>query len=626
MSILTKTEAHSMTGRVFHTIVLLALIVGGITMVYPFLLMLSGSLRSEMDAVEMSLIPDYLTHEDMLLRKFYEVKYNRDITALNRGHMRSDYSFIRAEVPERVYPGRLADVQAFVSEVEIPHHWWFLGGAEFHRKIYTANHARLVQRMQEHYDGDLRAFGQDLGSPLARWGYLNVFMPEWLNHRYDYSASPLMQSYFDLLHERPLAERAFVSLSGFFLETVIYPRYARSNTEQYNAVHAQHIDDYQDFRISQRVPGADRPRLRDEWLFFVKEQLNVSFIRCDAQNEEYQDFLRGLHPDIQALNERWGLNHGYADFSEIQLPGEKEWIAAPLREDYRAFLASLPPERLWLTGPEFAWTDWLRQRYTDLEKVGEAHEADYSDWRDAPIYMGQVELNYVREESSNLRWDYATKNFRSVLNEIVFQGRPLMNTLIFVGFSLLLSLTLQPLGAYSLSRFTPPGTWRFILIFMATMAFPPMVGMIPQFLILRKTGLLNTYVALVLPFMVNGYLIFLLKGFFDSLPQHLYEAALIDGASEARMFWVITMSLSKPILAVVGLQTFNHAWSSFMHALLVCPDENMHVLSVWLHQFQRESTSPAVFASVLITSVPTLIIFIFAQRTIMRGIAVPSEK
>jgi len=130
----------------------------------------------------------------------------------------------------------------------------------------------------------------------------------------------------------------------------------------------------------------------------------------------------------------------------------------------------------------------------------------------------------------------------------------------------------------------------------------------------------------VLPVIVNGYLVFLLKGFFDSLPQHLYDAALIDGASELRMFWEITMSLSKPILAVVALQTFNMAWLSFMYPLLVCPREEMHVLAVWLYDFQQQAPTSTVFASILITSIPTLLIFILTQRTIMRGIAVPAEK
>jgi multiple sugar transport system permease protein len=158
------------------------------------------------------------------------------------------------------------------------------------------------------------------------------------------------------------------------------------------------------------------------------------------------------------------------------------------------------------------------------------------------------------------------------------------------------------------------------------MAFPPMVDMIPRFLIIKNLGLLNTFIALILPLTINGMLIFLLKGFFDSIPQDLYDAAVVDGASEFRIFWQITMAMSKPILAVVALQTFNRAWRTFLYPLIVCPDKDMHVLAVWLQQFQLSAPSTAVFASILVASIPSLLIFIFAQRTIMRGIAVPSEK
>jgi multiple sugar transport system permease protein len=161
---------------------------------------------------------------------------------------------------------------------------------------------------------------------------------------------------------------------------------------------------------------------------------------------------------------------------------------------------------------------------------------------------------------------------------------------------------------------------------MATIAFPPMVTMIPQFLVLQKLHLFNTFAALVLPMIVNGYMIFLLKGFFDSLPRELYEAACIDGAGEMRMFFGITMALSKPILAVLALSTFTAAYTMFLYPLLVAPQQKMWLISVWLYEFQQHANPPAVYASVVITSIPTFILFVFVQGTIMRGIVVPSEK
>jgi ABC-type glycerol-3-phosphate transport system permease component len=161
---------------------------------------------------------------------------------------------------------------------------------------------------------------------------------------------------------------------------------------------------------------------------------------------------------------------------------------------------------------------------------------------------------------------------------------------------------------------------------MATMAFPAEITMIPSFLLLKHLNLLNTFWALVLPGAANGFSIFLLKGFFDSLPRELYESAEIDGAGEWTKFWVITMSLSKPILAVLALGAFTIAYSEFMMALVIIPDQKMWTMMVWIFQLQQISHASIVYASLVIAAIPTLLIFLFCQDLIMRGIIVPTEK
>ena len=138
--------------------------------------------------------------------------------------------------------------------------------------------------------------------------------------------------------------------------------------------------------------------------------------------------------------------------------------------------------------------------------------------------------------------------------------------------------------------------------------------------------MLNTFWALILPGLAHGYSIFLLKGFFDSLPRELYESAELEGASEFRIFWQITMTLSKPILAVVALNAFTLAYSNFMFALLICQDQKMWTLMVWLYQLQQRSSQGIIYASLIIAAIPTFLIFALCQNIIMRGIVVPVEK
>jgi multiple sugar transport system permease protein len=139
-------------------------------------------------------------------------------------------------------------------------------------------------------------------------------------------------------------------------------------------------------------------------------------------------------------------------------------------------------------------------------------------------------------------------------------------------------------------------------------------------------SLLNTFAALVLPGMANGFFIFLLKGFFDSLPRELYEAADIDGAGEWTKFWMITMNLSKPILAVIALSAFTGAYSAFMMALIIIPDTEMWTLMVWIFQLQTQSHQGVVYAALVIAAIPTFVVFVLCQNVIIRGIVVPVEK
>ena len=122
--------------------------------------------------------------------------------------------------------------------------------------------------------------------------------------------------------------------------------------------------------------------------------------------------------------------------------------------------------------------------------------------------------------------------------------------------------------------------------------------------------------------------IFILKGFFDSLPKELYEAATIDGAKERQIFLRVTMPMMKPILAINALSAFIFAYTSWEWALIVCQDQNMWTLSVWLYQANIwwGGQPWIVMAGFVVASIPTLVVFLFCQKIILRGIIIPSMK
>lgn len=627
MSVLCEIEANSTRGRLVRAAVVLVLLAGGVTMIYPFLIMVSGSMRSNMDESDMALVPEFLFDDAALTARFLESKYGQKIAILNRAHGRQNYSFSQVHIPamDAGTPQRVKDLAEFFTTQRLPHHWLNLGGMEMLNKIVPRELRQLRRTLSDRYDGDLDAISRDLGAPLESWLHVEVTTPDWLDSSYDTGASPVMRLYGEMLDQVGPADAWHVSISGYFLERMIFPVYGQNAASAYNAAHGTALESYREFRLPRRVPSPANQLLREEWLYFVSEALNSSFVRLEGVDDRvFQQFLRDRYGRIERLNEAW--SEVFSRFEAVQLPARKRWLSGMFREDYKAFLATIPPEHYVLIGPEYAWADWLQARYGSLAALNRAHHASYSRFEDAGLPIDELERIYVSEHRLRLRWGFATRNFINVLDELLLQRRAAVNTAVFVVLSVALALLVNPLAAYAMSRFRLPGTYRTLFLLMATVALPPMVAMIPQFIALRELNLLNTFVALLLPGAVNGYLIFLLKGFFDSLPHELYEAASIDGASEWRVFWQFTMMLSTPILAVVGLHAFNQAYLMFLYALIVTPGQDMWIISVWLYQYQQGASTGVVFASVLIASIPTLFVFLLAQRTIMRGIAVPTEK
>ena len=324
--------------------------------------------------------------------------------------------------------------------------------------------------------------------------------------------------------------------------------------------------------------------------------------------------------DIAAYNA--AHDTAYAAYADIPLSRTCPADAPPLvQDDWRDFTQhSLAP--LWLVDgtldtPETRWHDWLAH----------THPAALAPGSSAPP-MPQLAHHAAlfREHQSAIRHELLWRNYRTVLDYLLFHGRGILNTAIYCALAVLLALLVNPLAAYALSRFQPAAGPQILLFLMLTMAFPHMVTQIPVFVLLRELGLLNTFAALLLPGMASGYSIFLLKGFFDSLPRDLYESAQLDGAGEWTLFWHITMRLSTPILSVIALQAFSLAYANFMYALLICQDPKMWTLMVWLYQLQQRSGPGVVQASLLLAALPTLAVFLACQRVLLRGIVVPVEK
>jgi len=240
--------------------------------------------------------------------------------------------------------------------------------------------------------------------------------------------------------------------------------------------------------------------------------------------------------------------------------------------------------------------------------------------------IAAFEKGFVAQAAPAIRKEFATRNYGYVLDYILLNGRAVWNTALFCLLAIGTQLIVNPLAAYALSRYPVKQSGKILIFLLATMAFPAEVAMIPSFLLLKDLGLLNTFAALVLPTAASGYMIFLLKGFFDSLPQELFEAGQLDGAKETTMMARIALPLSRPVLGYLALVAFMGAYGAFLYAFLVAQDQRIWTMMVWIYQLQNTAPKAVMMAALTLAALPTLLVFLSAQRVIMRGIVLPGER
>ncbi|HHY98584.1 MAG TPA: carbohydrate ABC transporter permease [Firmicutes bacterium] len=201
----------------------------------------------------------------------------------------------------------------------------------------------------------------------------------------------------------------------------------------------------------------------------------------------------------------------------------------------------------------------------------------------------------------------------------------LLNSAIVSCATVLGIVILASVDAYVFARFRFPGREAIFMLIIALLMIPSILTLIPAFLIVRDLGLLNTYGALVLPYISGGQILalFILRSFFDSVPQELFEAAKIDGASEPQCFWNIVLPLSKPILFTVGILSFQNSWNEYVWPLVTITEKKLLPITVGLVTFQTRYMGSAawgpLFAGYAIATIPLVALFLFTMKYYIAG-------
>lgn len=214
----------------------------------------------------------------------------------------------------------------------------------------------------------------------------------------------------------------------------------------------------------------------------------------------------------------------------------------------------------------------------------------------------------------------------------VWESIPLLsflkNTAVFSGGVTLISILFDSMAGYAFARLNFKGKKPLFIFVLITMMVPYQVIMIPLFIEIFKLGLLDTYIGLILPRATSAFGIYLMRSFFISLPAELEESARIDGLNEFKIYSSIMLPLCKPALITLAIFHFMNNWNDLLYPLMLTNSTRMRTLSAGLAMFvgDRVIEYGPTFAATLISILPLLLAYVFAQKYFIRGVATTGLK
>jgi multiple sugar transport system permease protein len=218
-------------------------------------------------------------------------------------------------------------------------------------------------------------------------------------------------------------------------------------------------------------------------------------------------------------------------------------------------------------------------------------------------------------------------NYATLFRDAPF-GDFIVNSLVVAGGISLTHLLLDPLAGYVFAKFRFPLRNTLFLAILSTLMIPFFVRMIPLYVMMSNLGWLNSYQALITPFMMDAFGIFLMRQFIQPIPDDLLDAGRVDGASEFTIYRRIVLPQARPALAVLGLFTFVFQWNEFLWPLVATTTEDMRTIPLGLTLFNQENFTlwQLTAAGSVLMFVPTALILLFSQRYLVGGITLTGLK
>ncbi len=333
---------------------------------------------------------------------------------------------------------------------------------------------------------------------------------------------------------------------------------------------------WREVRLAETVPPGREGAV---WESYVRKALSPYFIELVVTpplEDAWRRFLLARHGSVEGVDRVYGSAGAHIPLAVLAQNCESATAFA----DWDAFVRTVPATFLRLATAERAWRRALHAKFGTTAEAAAAFGIPVGSLD--TVAWPQAEMDRLDWEQHRMRFtlELVFKNYRRVWSLMTDASDAILNTARFALLFTLLAVAVNGSAAYVLSRFALGPLQMSLVLFLALAAFPIEAMAVPNFILLRATGLLNTVWALVLPTAVNGYYVYLLKSFFDSIPKSYFEEATLEGAGEWHLFWTVSVPLARPMLAVVGLYAFLWSYSNFMWALIVGQSRDQWTLPV----------------------------------------------
>ncbi|MCB1070518.1 MAG: beta-galactosidase, partial [Kiritimatiellae bacterium] len=313
------------------------LIGGGLTMVYPFLLMLSGSTKTAVDARENRIVPAFLTSEVMLYRKHVEALFNEQLDVMRASYDIDTITFEALTLPDSPVPEpALSFWRRFVESGNLPPKAWTIGYVHAPVSRNAPRELRAFKAwLQESYGPDIASVNRMLETDFVGWNALYVIPEDWVSRRQPLQQSPLQRAFEAFKQTRPAIVRTVFSVEGAYRRQFLSAIYGR-DIDAYNRAHGTTHADYREVRFAADYPADASPLVREDWERFVRDGLNLYWIRFDpAAAPAYRQMLQVKYGTLATLNEKYGTR--WREWDEVPLPLQAPAEGLALT-DWEAFL------------------------------------------------------------------------------------------------------------------------------------------------------------------------------------------------------------------------------------------------------------------------------------------------